>query len=259
MKKIQKKNRMEGISERDYYRTHPLTDERISFLEKASRESEAPRQGNQEKEFQRIKAKLFAYTEEPRQTFLKYPANDRSVPARYAQAIAYFKQLKMKEATAKIDGLINEEPQNPYFWELKGQMLLETGKIDAAVSAYRQALKRQPASSLFKINLSQAMLENNPGPAELKEIIRMLNQVLIYNRENYAWLLLARAYGLQNDIANSSYAAAEFSLLGNDVAMAKRQAENALRHNPASSLKLKIDDLLLRIKQIEKENRNPDN
>ena len=103
------------------------------------------------------------------------------------------------------------------------------------------------------------MLENNPGPAELKEIIRMLNQVLIYNRENYAWLLLARAYGLQNDIANSSYAAAEFSLLGNDVAMAKRQAENALRHNPASSLKLKIDDLLLRIKQIEKENRNPDN
>ena len=56
----------------------------------------------------------------------------------------------------------------------------------------------------------------------------------------------------QNDIANSSYAAAEFSLLGNDVAMAKRQAENALRHNPASSLKLKIDDLLLRIKQIEK-------
>lgn len=259
MKKIQKKNRMEGISERDYYRTHPLTDERISFLEKASRESKAPRQGPQEKEFRRIKAKLFAYTEEPRQTFLKYPAGDRSVPARYAQAIAYFKQLKMKEASAKIDGLINDEPQNPYFWELKGQMLLETGKIDAAVSAYRQALKRQPASSLFKINLSQAMLENNPGPAELKEIIRMLNQVLIYNRENYAWLLLARAYGLQNDIANSSYAAAEFSLLGNDAAMAKRQAENALRHNPAPALKLKIDDLLLRIKQIEKENRNPDN
>lgn len=101
LKKIQHRNKMQGIAERDYYRTHPLTDERISFVEKAARESRAPAQGPQEKEFQRIKAKLFAYTEEPRQTFLKYPPKDNSVPARYARAIALFKQLKMKEAAGR--------------------------------------------------------------------------------------------------------------------------------------------------------------
>lgn len=248
---------MQGIAERDYYRTHPLTDERISFVEKAARESRAPAQGPQEKEFQRIKAKLFAYTEEPRQTFLKYPPNDNSVPARYARAIALFKQLKMKEALAEVNSLIADEPQNPYFYELKGQMMMETGKIVPAAAAYRQALKLQPASSLFKLNLSQAMLENNPGQADLKEIVRMLNQVLVYNPDSYAWLLLARASGMQNDMATSNYAAAEFSFLGGDAQTARRQAENALRHNPSSTLRLKIDDLLMRIKQLEKKKDCP--
>ena len=51
------------------------------------------------------------------------------------------------------------------------------------------------------------MLENNPGQADLKEIVRMLNQVLVYNPDSYAWLLLARASGMQNDMATSNYAA----------------------------------------------------
>lgn len=258
LKKIQHRNKMQGIAERDYYRTHPLTDERISFVEKAARESRAPAQEPQEKGFQRIKAKLFAYTEEPRQTFLKYPPKDNSVPARYARAIALFKQLKMKEALAEVNSLIADEPQNPYFYELKGQMMMETGKIVPAAAAYRQALKLQPASSLFKLNLSQAMLENNPGQADLKEIVRMLNQVLVYNPDSYAWLLLARASGMQNDMATSNYAAAEFSFLGGDAQTARRQAENALRHNPSSTLRLKIDDLLMRIKQLEKEEGLPE-
>ncbi len=255
LEKIQQRNKMQGIAERDYYRTHPLTDERISFVKKAAAESPAPRQGPQEKEFLRIKAKLFAYTEEPEQTFLKYPLSDNSIPARYARAIAWFKQLKMKEAADAVNSLIEDEPQNPYFYELKGQMMLETGKISEAVGAYRQALKLRPASSLFKLNLSQAMLENNPSAAELKEITQMLNQVLIYNPNSYAWLILARAYGMTGDMPNSNYAAAEFSLLSGDMKTAKRQAENALKYAPSPALKIKIDDLLLRIKQLEKEGR----
>ena len=203
-------------------------------------------------------APTIAFTEEPRQTFLKYPPKDNSVPARYARAIALFKQLKMKEALAEVNSLIADEPQNPYFYELKGQMMMETGKIVPAAAAYRQALKLQPASSLFKLNLSQAMLENNPGQADLKEIVRMLNQVLVYNPDSYAWLLLARASGMQNDMATSNYAAAEFSFLGGDAQTARRQAENALRHNPSSTLRLKIDDLLMRIKQLEKEEGLPE-
>ncbi len=258
LKKIKQRNKIQGIAEREYYRTHPLTDERISFAQKATQESTAPAQGKQEKEFRRIKAKLFAYTSEPRQTFIKYPPNDTSVPARYARAIARFKQFNMKEALAEINTLIAEEPKNPYFYELKGQMMMETGKIAPAVSAYRQALTLLPSSSLLKLSLAQAMLENNPQTAELEEIVLILKQSLVYNPNSHAWLLLARAYGMLRDPAHANYAAAEFSLLIGDEKTAEKQVKAALKHNPSAVLRLKLDDLRLRIKQLQKEETSPE-
>lgn len=255
MKKIQKNNRLQGLQEFSYYRTHPVTTERIAFLSKAADESKSPSKGKNEDDFLRVKAKLFAFIEEPAATFIKYPLTNTTIPAQYAHAIAYFKQMKMQQAMSKIDALIEEEPHNPYFRELKAQMLFETGKVADSVVAYRQVLKMQPRSSLFKMNLAQAMLENHPTPVEQKEIINLCNQILINSPDSYAWVLLARAHGLREDAANYNYASAEYSLRVGDFALAKRQAESALKNNPNSSLKLKLEDLLLRIKDLEKENR----
>ena len=253
MKKIQKNNTLQGIEETSYYRTHPVTSERIAFLEKATKDSNAPSTGAQESTFSRIKAKLYAYIEEPKNTFIKYPEGDNSLPARYARTIAYFKQMKMQPATELIDNLIQEEPQNPYFYELKGQMAMETGNVREAVNIYRKALSLRPNSSLFKLNLAQAMLENSPNPAEQQQIVDMLNQVLIYNPDSYAWILLSRAYGLQQNAAGYNYAAAEYSLRIHDIRLAKQQAEQALKSNPSQTLRLKLDDLMMRIKDEEKE------
>ena len=253
--KIKQRNKMQGIAEQSYYRTHPMTDERLAFVKKAAQLSKAPAKGKQEKEFLRVKAKLFAFTNEPKQTFIKYPLSDKSVPARYAHTIAWFKQLKMEQALSSINDLIKEEPNNPYFYELKGQMMLETGKIAEAQEAYESALKLNPNSSLFKLNLVQAMIENSPTEEQVGQIITMLNQVLIFNNQNpYAWLMLARAYGMKNDNDNSSYAAAEFSFLTGDIATAQKHAQKVLDTTKAADLRLKADDLLLRIKQIKKEN-----
>ena len=252
MKKIKKQNAVQGIVESSYYRTHPITDERIKLLEKAVSESNAPRKGPQEKEFQRIKAKLYAFIEEPKNTLIKYPESDNSIPARYARTIAFFKKSDMSKALSMVDALIADEPNNPYFRELKGQMLFETGKIAAAVEVYRNALKLRPNSALFKLNLAQAMLENSPNRAEQQQIVDLLNQVLIYNPDSSAWVLLARAYGLQENVAGYNYAAAEASFYSGDLKLSKKQAEQALKSNPQSTMRLKLDDLLLRIKEEEK-------
>lgn len=254
MKKIQKRNTLQGIEETSYFRTHPVTSERIAFMEKAAKESQAPKTGAQEKDFERIRAKLYAYIEDPKATLQKYPETNGTIPARYARAIAYFKKMDMPKALGLINGLIADEPQNPYFYELKGQMLLETGQIAQAADIYRQALKLRPDSSLFKLNLAQAMLENSPSAAEQKQIVDLLNQVLVYNPDSYAWILLSRAYGMQQNAAGYNYAAAEYSLLTRDIRLAKQQAEQALKSSPAPALRLKLEDLLLRIKDMEKQN-----
>ena len=254
MKKIQKRNTLQGIEETSYFRTHPVTSERIAFMEKAAKESQAPKTGAQEKDFERIRAKLYAYIEDPKATLQKYPETNGSIPARYARAIAYFKKMEMPKALGLINGLIADEPQNPYFYELKGQMLLETGQIAQAADIYRQALKLRPNSSLFKLNLAQAMLENSPSAADQKQIVDLLNQVLVYNPDSYAWILLSRAYGMQQNAAGYNYAAAEYSLLTRDIRLAKQQAEQALKSSPSPALRLKLEDLLLRIKDMEKPN-----
>ena len=161
----------------------------------------------------------------------------------------------MDKAIQKVDSLIEDEPQNPYFYELKGQMLLETGKINDAVKIYKKALTLHPNSSLFKLNLAQGMIENHPTAEEQQQIVDLLNQVIIYNPDSYAWLLLSRAYGMQHNVAGYNYAAAEYSLLMRDIRLAKQQAEQALKSNPTKALKLKIDDLKLRIKDIEKDKK----
>lgn len=253
MKKIQKQNLVQGIEETSYFRTHPVTAERISFLEKATKESNGAKFGPQEKEFSRIKAKIFAYIEKPDQTFIKYPPSDTSIEAQYARTIAYFKDDRIETALSNVENLIQAEPNNPYFYELKGQMLLETGKIKQAVENYRKALEIHPQSSLFKLNLAQAMLEDFPSPREQQQIVDMLNQVLIYNPQSEAWLLLSRAYGLQQNAAGYNYAAAEYSFLIKDYTLAKKQAEQALKSNPSSALTIKLEDLLARIKEQEKE------
>ncbi len=255
MKKIQKQNTLQGLEETSYFRTHPVTSERIAFIENAAKASNAPQKGAQEKEFERIRAKLYAYIEDPKNTLQKYSETDNSIAARYARTIAFFKKMDMPKALKLVDGLIAEEPKNPYFYELKGQMLLENGKIAQAAEIYKQALELRPNSALFKLNLAQTMLENSPSAEDLRKIVDLLNQILIYNPDSVAWILLSRAYGMQENAAGYNYAAAEYSLLTRDIRLARQQAEQALRANPAPALRLKLEDLLLRIKDMEKQAR----
>ncbi len=251
MKKIQTQNMLSGIEETDYLRTHPMTYERLSFLDDAVEKSAYKENKTRDEEFLRVKAKLFAYLETPARTFKKYPASDHSVPAQYARAIANFKQVKIKEAMNGVDALIEKEPNNPYFHELKGQFLLEDGKVRAAKSEYEKALEIMPNSYLFQQNLAQAALEDNPSTAELNEVIEIMNKAVIRRPDAYSWWLLARAYGAKNDMLNSNYASAEYSYRIGANEAAQRQIAAALKLNPKPALKLKLEDLQARIDDEE--------
>ena len=248
MKKIQKQNALNGIEESDYFRTHPVTSERVRFLEQAVKQSPYHQDHSLDSEFQRIKAKLYGFLQEPAQTFKRYPLSDTSIAARYAQAIAYFKQLNFGKALRMIDALSAEEPDNPYFYELKAQIYMEQGNLKAAKEAYGKVLKLRPDAALLQVDWAQAALAVSPSPAELKNIIAVLNRSLQQRPSAMGWLLLSQAYDQNGQTAYAEYAAAEYSLRIGAADIAKRQAENAQRKNTPSALRLKLDDLLRRIK-----------
>ena len=275
MKKLQQQNMLSGIEESDYFRTHPMSSERVSFLNKAAQNKPFIPDKNLQHRFEMVKAKLIGFLAAPRRVWQIYPRNDTSAPARYAHTVALFRQTDINGALRNINSLIQEEPQNPFFHELKGQIYFESGNVAQAVAEYKIANKILPNAATIQISLAQAMLENTPSPQEVKTIINLLNKALIKENNTFAWMLLAQAYGMDDDMAYANYASAEFSLRIGELGTAEKQikvAREALKpqgemlngKNAANSvrgthrarntaqLKQKLDDLEKRIKQLKK-------
>ena len=252
MKKIQLQNKLQGIEENPYYRTHPMSNERISFLQQAIKKSPYPAEKYGSEKLQRIQAKLYAFIKTPQQTNIKYPLSDTSIPSSYAHAVAAFKNLQCIKAQNIIETLITKEPNNPHFRELKAQILFEQGKIREARQEFAQSVRLLPSSILFKISEAQATLELSPTPAELKSIIAKLQQILSVRSNTLAWLLLSRAYHLNHQEAEAQYAAARYTIVASgDLKLAKRQAEMAKKKSTDPKLTIKIDDLLNLLKQVK--------
>ena len=244
MKKIQTQNKLQGISEENYFRTHPMSSERISFLQHEAKASSYPAEKTGSQRLKRIQAKIYAFIKSPQQTYIKYPLSDESVNSLYARAIASFKSLKFAKALKLTDTLIVKEPQNPHFKELKGQILFELGKMKEAKEEFTKAAQILPSSALFKINEAQVALELSPSKEELKQIISKLQQALVVQQSSIGWLLLSRAYHMNKQEAEAQYAAARYSLACGDTLTARKQALEAKRNSLDPKLTLKVDDLL---------------
>ena len=243
MKKIEKEERLRVDNIPTYLRSHPLTRDRLSFLEQASKDAKPVKE---DIEFDLIKAKLFAFLKLPSETRVVYKGN--SLPDIYANAIADFKETKVKEALEETNKLIEAEPENPYFHELKGQILFETGRIDESIEAYKKAYKLLPKASLIRMALAQALLETGKPEDREKAIDHLL---YITARDKYmpeAWYFLHIAYGQNNQFALADYAKIEYSMLTGNYKEVKKllpKTKEALKKDTVKSMRLAdIEDTL---------------
>jgi predicted Zn-dependent protease len=183
----------------------------------------------------RIKAKLIAFTEPPSSTLAKYPETDRSVLARYARAIAYYREPDLADAVPAIDALIREMPSDPYFRELKGQMLFENGRIAEAAAPYEYAVRLDPQAPLLRVGLAQVYLEAD-DPAKTKRAIAYLSDALrTEDKDVDAWHLLATAYGRDHQMGMAALSLAEEGLAADNKTTATQQAIRAEQLLPRTS------------------------
>jgi len=217
-----------------YVRTHPLNRDRMSSIEAAmqmSPYSDAPLDPDLERQHRRMIAKLFAFLKPQVTTLQKYPESDQSIEGRYARAIAYYRRGQFDKAFPLVDSLLVDEPDDPYFWQIKGDMHLSRSKVDDAIVAYREALRYLPDAPEILTSLAHAIVESS-NPEHGPEAQAALKRALSINPENaYAWDMLARSYAQSEEPGLSAYAAAERAiLLGQfgDVARYSNQAEKLL-------------------------------
>ena len=218
--------------ELSYDVTHPLTRGRIAYVRQhvaRSRYSDVPVRPEFVRRHARIVAKLHAFLDNPRQALARYKATDKGVPARYARAIAYYRQSALDKALPLIDGLLAEQPGDPYFLELKGQALFENGRIAEALGPYEEAVRVLPNARLLRIGLAHVQIELN-RPALVKPALANLLQALRFDRAMpIAWRLAAIAYGRDGQLGQSALASAEYAFFTGRRGEAGRMAERAQR------------------------------
>jgi len=231
-----------------YIQSHPLPAERVATLEslvKKSKFLDRPDPPELKRRHDLVRAKLIAFTMTPQQVGRRYAAGDTSLPARYARAIAAYRSGALAPAVKQIDALIQSEPKNPYFWELKGQALLEGGKPAEAVAPLRQAVSLAPRSGLLRILLGQALVAAG-SKANVEEAIKNLSVGLQSDPDvPYGYRFLARAYALKNDLAMAELATAQGFFADGDVKEAQAHAARAqAKLKPGSPAWLRADDIV---------------
>jgi len=227
-----------------YARTHPLSQERIDNIEHhinttQGKKKTLPAQLTQQ--HLRMKAKLLGYLN-PETALLRYTDLDPRIEARYARAIALYRKSETPRALTLVDGLLKDEPENPFFHELKGQILFENGHTEQAVQAYQRTIELLPDSALLCSAYAHAMLETN-NPNYLDEIIKQLSHAIQKEPDSpQNWRFLATAWHRRYEEKKDDlykglvlYARAEESLALAQNEDANRYAEEAAQLLPKKS------------------------
>jgi predicted Zn-dependent protease len=192
-----------------------------------------------------MRAKLFGFVAKAEEVGRRYPISDNSIAARYARAIAAYRYKRLADALTQIDGLIAEQPSNPYFMELKGQVLLEFGRANEAIPILRRAVAMAPSSALIRVLLGHALVATE-NKANVDEAIRELSNATQREPDyDEGWRHLSTAYGLKGNIGMASYAAAQSYFAAGDYKNAATQASRAKESLPKNSPGwLRADDIL---------------
>jgi predicted Zn-dependent protease len=233
-----------------YLLTHPLSTERIATIRNHLQESSVP-EGQMPKVFEemhaRMVAKLVAFTEPYATTINLYPISDTTLAGRYARSIAEFKRSHTDEALAGINILIKQHPKDPFFYDTKGQILFENGKLTEAASAYAKAHSLKPDSALITTDYARTLIAQEK-PALLNQAIMLLERSReLDDSYTTTWRQLAIAYGKQGKLGLSYLALAEESALEGDY-------ETVIQHvSRARNLDQKDGNLRLQLEDLERD------
>jgi predicted Zn-dependent protease len=210
--------------------THPMSSDRIATLREDYQKDPAwnkPTDPRLEQRYQRVKAKLYGYLAKPADTLRHYPEYMTREPATYARVYAYHKDAREADALREANALLAMEPDDPYFLEVKGQVLLESGKPDQALAPLRRATELTGNDPLIASTFGHALVATE-DKAHLAEAETVLRAAVARDRENpFAWYELGMVYGARGDLPRARLASAEQQIMSGSPAEALRSANTA--------------------------------
>lgn len=232
-----------------YARSHPMSRDRMSSL--TARVEDSPYKDNVDSAadiayYRLIQAKIRGFMNNPQATLRQYPGNDNSDAARYARAVAYYRTPDFQSANREIDALLAAHPDNPYFWELKGQIVAEQRDFAGAARAFEKSVKLKPNAPLLQVNLGATLvaLEDQKVMPRARDVL--IESLRRDNTNAFAWLQLSFAYAALGDEGMASLSMAEQRFYVGNYGDAIRFAMRARQMLPAGSREAgRADDIVV--------------
>lgn len=236
-------------SRRDpYFRAHPVSSDRVAAISR--RAATISTKGNPDKpedieDLAMMKAKLVGFIGPAARVASRYPATDQSLPAKYARAIAAYRAVDIKSSLTQTDALIAEQPDNPYFQELKGQILFESGRAEESVEWHRKSVELAPQHALLKVNLARSLIATKDEAATKEAEGLLMDAIHLEPDNSFAWNQLAVVYANQGRIGDADLATAEEAYHRGDMArafvFARRAVDKLDRNTPNGQ---RADDIM---------------
>lgn len=213
-----------------YMRTHPFSRDRTDALRvhlERSRYSDVVDTPASIAAHARMRAKLAGFLDPVHRVLSAYPESDQSLPATYARAVAFHRQGNTNAANAALDRLLEMKPNDPFFWELKGQILFERGDNEGAIAAYRRAVQESGREPLIVFEYARAVVARGE-PGEVKEVIPFLERAVSREDDSGSgWRLLGTAFGKTGQMGEASLALAESEWRFGNAELTALQAHRA--------------------------------
>ena len=195
---------------------HPLTTERLKNVRDriAKLNYTAPAaSATRDAKFRLIQAKLIGYLDTATRVRELYPYSDKSDAAIYARAIASMQAGNLDAARVGTQTLISRHADNPYFYELLGDIEYQFGHYDDSVTAYSHSLKLAGNAPQIQTALALVLTERNKS-GDAAQAIELCKRALLAEPAPLTYWVLARAYG--DDDGRGDWARAEYySMIGN--------------------------------------------
>jgi predicted Zn-dependent protease len=221
-----------------YMQSHPMPADRVAALEALARQSpywDVKDPPELQLRHDMMRAKLSGFLDRPDTVARRYPLGDHSLPARYAHAISTYRHTGLRQAIPEIDGLIQTQPNNPYFYELKGQALLEGGRPAEAIAPLRQAVQLSHGAPLIEMLLGQALIATDNKSVAVEAVDLLRSAISREPDAPEAYSQLAMAYGRKGDLANADLASAQAAFTRGDLMTARQLATRAKTRLPIGS------------------------
>ena len=228
-------------------RSHPVSRDRIRSLEEKVKKSAFINNNDEDElifEYKMIQAKLDGFLNNANDIIKK--GKDNSDHSKYALAVALYRQALLNDSLSVLDELILKYPRNAWYYELKGQILYESGKIEDSIEPYTKALRLKEKEPLLMVGLATA-LNARANKGDAKKAINLLKESLKYDKKNsQTWYQLAISYSEINNIGMAELSSAERYFLTGNTKMATFHAKKSLKYfNNSDISKLRAQDILI--------------